>query len=281
VGPGTQRALRVPVEQRIDQIRVDLERARWVIRHLGERHILVNVSSAQVYLLNDRRVEWSARCQVGQAARQTPIFRADMRYLVFNPDWTVPRGILARDILPAGKRGEAVLQRKNLDAFDRNGNRVDPSRIQWSRYTASSFPYTLRQKPGPTNALGQVKFMFPNEHAVYLHDTPSRDLFLKDVRTFSSGCIRVDRPLELAERLLDDRSKWSAEKMRQVVASGRTTNVTLARPIPVLLLYFTVTIDREGLLRFSDDVYQRDAKVLRALDEPPQLRRRPLSGSAR
>ena len=281
VGAATQRALRVPVEQRIDQIRVDLERLRWVIRHVNGRHVLVNVSSAQVYLLNDRKVEWSARCQVGQAARQTPIFRADMRYLVFNPDWTVPRGILARDILPAGKRGEAILQRKNLDAYDRNGARVDPSRIQWKRYSASSFPYTLRQKPGPTNALGQVKFMFPNEHSVYLHDTPSKDLFLKDVRTFSSGCIRVDRPLELAERLLDDRSKWSAERIRQVVESGRMTNVTLAKPVPVLLLYFTVTIDREGLVRFSDDVYQRDAKVLAALNEPFRVRRRPLSGSAR
>jgi murein L,D-transpeptidase YcbB/YkuD len=123
--------------------------------------------------------------------------------------------------------------------------------------------------------------MFPNQHSVYLHDTPSRDLFLKDVRTFSSGCIRVERPLELAERLLDDRSKWSAEKIRQVVESGRTTNVTLAKPIPVLLLYFTVTIDGQGLIRFSDDLYQRDPRVLAALNEPFQLRRRPLSGSAR
>ena len=281
VGPGTTRALRIPVAQRIDEIRVDLERTRWVIRHLGERHVLVNVSSAQVYLLNHHKVEWSARCQVGQTARQTPIFRADMRYLVFNPDWTVPRGILAKDILPAGKRGEAILERKKLVALDRKGARVDPAAIQWSRYTASSFPYTLRQMPGPDNALGQVKFMFPNKHSVYLHDTPSRDLFDKDVRTFSSGCIRVERPLELAERLLDDRSKWSAEKIRQVVEAGRMTNVSLARPIPVLLLYFTVTIDAQGLIRFSDDLYQRDPRVLAALNEPFQLRRRPLSATRR
>ena len=173
VGPGTQSALRIPVTQRIDEIRVDLERARWVIRHLGERHVLVNVSSAQVYLLKNRRVEWSARCQVGQTARQTPIFRADMRYLVFNPDWTVPRGILARDILPAGKRGEPILARKKLVALDRKGARVDPATIQWSRYTALQLPLhaPADARAGQCTRTGEVHvseqaFGLPARHAL-------------------------------------------------------------------------------------------------------------------
>src|SRR5262249_53695249 len=163
------------------------------------------------------------------------------------------------DILPAGKRGEPVLERKGLSAYDAKGAQVDPATIRWSRYTAASFPYTLRQQPGPKNALGRVKFMFPNPHVVYLHDTPSQDLFDRAVRTFSSGCIRVERPLELAARLLDDQPRWTPAAIQAAVDAGRTTTVSLTRHLPVLLLYFTVSIDDAGTIRFSDDVYDRDA----------------------
>lgn len=274
VGAGTTAAMNVSVKQRIDQIRVDLERARWVMHDLPDRFVLVNVSSSNVYLMEGDSIAWRARCQVGQVARKTPVFRGDMTYLVFNPTWTVPRGILVRDIFPAGRRGEPILQRKKLNAIDGKGRVVSPTSVRWPAGPKDPFPYTLRQDPGPDNALGRVKFMFPNRHAVYLHDTPSKDLFEHTRRTFSSGCIRVERPFELAERLLGDSVRYDQRAMREVVEAGRTRNVSLPAAIPVLVLYWTVSVDRQGLARFSDDVYARDAPVLRALDEPFRFRRR-------
>jgi murein L,D-transpeptidase YcbB/YkuD len=274
-GPATVRAMNVRPAQRIDQIRVDLERARWVLHDVPSRFVLVNVSSGIVFLVEGDSIPWRARCQVGQVARQTPIFRSEMTYLVFNPTWTVPSGILNKDILPAARRGEPVLQRKGLKVIDRNGRVVNPSTVRWPS-SAKDFPYTLRQDPGPQNALGRVKFMFPNRHSVYLHDTPSKDLFEHSQRTFSSGCIRVEHPLELAERILADPALWNARAIEAVVQTGKTKNVTLTKPLPVLLLYWTVGIDDAGLVRFSDDVYARDAPVLRALDAPFQPRRRPV-----
>lgn len=268
VGPGTARAMSVPVTKREGQVRVDLERARWVMHELPPRYLLVNISSFMLYLMEGDTLSWSARCQVGKVARKTPIFRANMTYLVFNPDWTVPSGIVARDILPAARRGEPVLQRKKLKVIDRNGRVVNPATVRWPA-SVKDFPYTLRQDPGPDNALGRVKFMFPNRHSVYIHDTPSKDLFEHSRRAFSSGCVRVEHPLDLAERVLADPQRWSRQAIQQIVDAGKMKTVTLAKPVPVLLLYWTVNIDPQGLVRFSDDVYSRDAPVLQALDEAP------------
>ena len=279
-GASTIQAMSVPAARRVDQVRIDLERARWAMHDLADTLVVVNISSSNVYLMEQEQVTWRARCMVGQPSRKTPVFADRMRYLEFNPTWTVPRGILAKDILPAGKRGEAILERKHLKAIDGAGRVVAPSSIDWSRYTASTFPYALRQDPGPQNALGRVKFMFPNHHSVYLHDTPSRDLFAHSRRTFSSGCVRVENPLQLAERLLADSVRWNAAAIQRVVDSGRTTRVDLARPLPVLLLYWTVSVDDQGKVRFSDDVYRRDAPVLKALDEPFRPRARPLGKPA-
>jgi murein L,D-transpeptidase YcbB/YkuD len=200
---------------------------------------------------------------VGRPYRQTPIFRADMKYLVLNPDWTVPPGILRNDKLPAIRKDPSYLQRQNMDVVDAKGNVVDPSTIDWSQ----RFTYMLRQRPGPSNALGRVKFMFPNPHFVFLHDTPSRELFAREERTFSSGCIRVENPLELAEIVLKPNDGWSMEKLRQVVDSGVTQTVSLKEPLPVLILYLTATAFDEGReFTFYRDVYGRDGAVLDALN---------------
>ena len=267
VGPATARAMNFSPEQRIDQVRVDLERARWVMHELPSRFVLVNISSFLVYFVDQDSITWRARCQVGKVARKTPIFRSEMTYLVFNPDWTVPAGILNKDILPGLRRGEPVLQRKGLKAYDSKGRVVNPASVRWPS-SAKNLPYTIRQEPGPKNALGVVKFMFPNKHSVYLHDTPSKDLFEHDKRTFSSGCIRVEHPLDLAERVLANPTKWSPAEIRKVVDAGKMRTINLDKPLPVLLLYWTVSIDDKGLVRFSDDVYDRDAPVLRALNAP-------------
>jgi murein L,D-transpeptidase YcbB/YkuD len=145
---------------------------------------------------------------------------------------------------------------------------VDPAAIDWKSATPANFPYTLRQAPGPDNALGRVKFLFPNEHAIFLHDTPSRNLFALDQRAFSSGCIRVDRPLELAAVLLEGEPGWSAERVAREVDSKRSRTVTLEQPVPVLIVYWTVSVGRDGAVRYAPDVYGFDAKVLGALDRP-------------
>jgi murein L,D-transpeptidase YcbB/YkuD len=268
VDRATQDRLNIPVGKWIDQIRVDLERARWVLQRPPDRLILVNIPTFRALALDRKDTLWSGRVQVGTPARQSPVFRGMMRYLVFNPSWIVPRTILGEDILPAATRGEPILKRKNLVVLDYSGREVDPGTIQWSSYTAESFPYLLRAEPGPSNPLGRVKFMFPNEHDVYLHDTPSRRLFDPPARAFSSGCIRVDNPLRLAEILLDDSVKWSRAKIREVVDSGEETMVNLSRPVPVFILYFTVTFSADGRPQFVDDVYDRNAPVLKALNEP-------------
>ena len=211
---------------------------------------------------------WSARAVVGKPYRKTPIFRSEMTYLVLNPTWTVPPTILAQDMLPAQRRDPGYLARKGLQVIDARGNVVPTSSIDWANATAKNFRYALRQPPGPDNALGRVKFMFPNSYSVYLHDTPSRSLFEKSERAASSGCIRIENPLELAALLLRDKPGWDRAAIDRVVASGQTTTVKFAEPVPVLLSYWTAWVDRDGIAQFRDDVYGRDPQVARALAEP-------------
>jgi murein L,D-transpeptidase YcbB/YkuD len=183
----------------------------------------------------------------------------------FNPTWTVPPGILGKDILPKVKQNPAYLKQKELNVIDRNGRRVDPGAVDWKSVSSRGFPYQLQQDPGPNNALGRIKFLFPNPYSVYLHDTPSRDLFEAPRRAFSSGCIRVQHPLTLAEILLKDPAKWNQKTIQEVIGSGKTRTVNLPKPVTVMLLYWTAEVTPEGVLQFREDIYGRDQKVLQGL----------------
>ena len=271
VGPATLKALNVPVEQRVRQLELTLERARWVTNGLEDDFLIVNIAGFQAYLVHGREIAWQTRVQVGRLYRQTPVFRDEMKYLVFNPTWTVPYSIATRDILPQVQGDASYLVNRGFTVADRTGRIVDPASVDWSRLSRGNFPYTLVQGPGPTNALGRVKFMFPNEHAVYLHDTPNQALFERADRSFSSGCIRVEHPFELAERLLGP--DWSQQRIRRVVDSGETTTVSLAEPLPVLLLYWTAEVRTDGTVAFYEDVYGRDRAVSAALDAPFKIER--------
>ena len=267
VGPGTLAALNVPVAARIDQIRVNLERSRWVLHEIAGDFVLVDVAGFYVsYFRNDEPV-WTSKVIVGRPYRETPIFRSTITYVVFNPTWTIPPGILVKDKLPVIKKDPGYLKRNNIRVLDSSGREVNPYSVNWSRYGAGRLPpYTLRQDPGDDNALGLVKIMFPNKYSVYLHDTPSKSLFDKDERTFSSGCIRVQKAFELAELVLNEPARWNQATMAEVVKAGAMKTVNLAKPVPVLLLYWTSQPTPDGQVLFRNDIYGRDPPTLAALD---------------
>ena len=205
IGPGTLAAMNVPVAARIDQIRVNLERARWVLHEIKGDFVLVDVAGFDVSWFRGDEPVWTSKVIVGRPYRETPIFRSTITYVVFNPTWTVPPGILVKDKLPVIQRDPGYLKKNNIRVIDSQGREVDPYKVNWKAYGPGRLPpYQLRQDPGDDNALGLVKIMFPNPYAVYLHDTPSKSLFDKDERTFSSGCIRVQKAFELAEIVLSD-----------------------------------------------------------------------------
>jgi len=267
IGARTLAAMNVTVDERIDQIRVNLERLRWVVRDIEDEFVVTNIASFQTFLVRNREVIWTGRSQVGRFYRQTPVFKAKIKYLQFNPTWTVPPGILRNDILPAVQKDVGYLAAKEMDLIDRDGKIVDPATVDWSRYGAGRLPpYQFVQRPGPANALGRVKFIFPNSHFVFLHDTPSKALFDRTERTFSSGCIRVENPFVFAELLLNNPGKWNSDSIQKLLDSEKPQNVFLDEPLTVMLLYGTVGATDMELVRFYNDIYQRDARVLNSLN---------------
>jgi murein L,D-transpeptidase YcbB/YkuD len=269
VGPATRAAMNVSVQHRIDQMRVNLERGRWVLHEVKGDLVLVNVAGFEVAYFRDDEPVWRSKVIVGRPYRETPIFKSQITYVVFNPTWTIPPTILVKDKLPVIKRDPGYLKRNNIRVIDSRGREVDPYSVNWSQYGAGRMPpYQLRQDPGEDNALGLVKIMFPNPHMVYLHDTPAKSLFEKDERTFSSGCIRVQKAFELAELVLDDPAQWNQQTMAEVVATKEMQTVNLGRPVPVLILYWTAQPRPDGQVIFSNDVYGRDPPTLAALDSP-------------
>jgi len=266
VGKNTYAALNITVKQKIDQIRVNLERARWVYHELPEDYIAVDIAGFQAYNFEGDTVTWTSKVQVGKPFRKTPVFKSKIKYIVFNPTWTVPPTILQQDILPKLKKDPAYLSKMKISVIDKNGSTVDPNSVDWSQYS-NNVPYTLRQEPGPHNALGRIKFIFPNKHFIYLHDTPSRALYGRRDRAFSSGCIRVEKNIELAELLLNDPEKWNRESIQELIDTNKTQRVDLPKPKPVMLLYVTIWTDENENIIFKNDVYDRDQIVLNGLNE--------------
>jgi len=275
-GAGTIAELNVPIVDRVRQLRVNLDRGRVLLQDLPNEFVVVNIAGYTIYFVRGEDVVWESRVQVGKTYRRTPIFRSQISYLVWNPTWTVPPGIIKGDILPAARRDPASITRRGLKVLDSAGREVDPASVDWSKYNSGYIPYTLRQDPGPANALGRVKFMFPNQYMVYLHDTPSQGLFDAADRAFSSGCVRVERPLELAKLLLGEPDKWNDASIASVLATRQTQNVTLKNKVPVLLAYWTAWVDPQGRVNFRRDIYGQDAKWAAGLDAPFKIRARPL-----
>jgi murein L,D-transpeptidase YcbB/YkuD len=267
VGPRSIEEMNIPVEARVDQIRASMERVRWVFRDVEEDYLIVDIAGFHAYLFKEEERIWSTRVQVGKAYHATPVFKDTMRYLDFNPTWTIPPGILRNETLPRVRKDPDYLSRNNMSVVTNSGKIVDPSTIDWAATATKGFPYMIRQEPGPHNALGRVKFIFPNQYMVYLHDTPSKGLFARTERAFSHGCIRTQNPFELATLLLDDQG-WDRARVDQVVASKKNTRVNLEKPITVMLLYWTAEADAEGTVFFRRDLYDRDSPIIKGLDQP-------------
>lgn len=269
VSAETLAQLNVPVEDRIRQIRLNLERGRWVLHEITDADfVLVDVAGFQVSYVRKQAPAWHARVQVGKPYSQTPIFKSKIDTVVFNPTWTLPPGIITKETLPAIKKDPGYLGKKGLDLIDAGGRKVDPASVNWASQRAASFPYTIRQPAGADNALGRVKILFPNPYFVYLHDTPSKALFEKSDRAFSHGCMRVERPLELAEFVLNDPQTWNARSIAEVIGKGETRTVRLKQSVPVLIMYWTIDLQTEGVIGFKRDPYGRDVPLARALDSP-------------
>lgn len=266
VGPVTLAALNVPVDARIDQVRVSLERVRWSVHDLAATTLVVNIAGARAYLVRGTDDVFEARAVVGRTQTPTPAFTATLQTVELNPAWHVPAGIVG-EVLDAARSSRGYLAREGIRVLDRTGRIVDPATIDFDRYSARTFPYSFRQEPGPRNPLGRLKFGLPNRYAVYIHDTPSRELFQREVRTFSHGCVRVEHPVRLAELVLDDRA-WSATALEEAIAAGGTRVIPLRPTIPVHLVYWTAFADPRGTLHLYRDVYGRDAALLAELDRP-------------
>jgi murein L,D-transpeptidase YcbB/YkuD len=273
IGPNTLTALNLMPVERLRQIDATLERWRWLPESLGETYVLVNIAGFELQMVENGEEVLRKRVIVGQPFRQTPVFSDRIRYLVFNPTWTVPRTVMIQDQLPQIVRDPDYLSRLNISVYRGWGadrQKADPLDVDWSSLNRNNFPYQLVQEPGPQNALGQVKFMFPNQYDVYLHDTPGRGLFTRSERSFSSGCIRVEQPFDLAERLLAAAPDWSREKIDGLVSGAEPQTVVLPEPVPVHIQYWTSWVDKEGRLQFRNDIYNRDARLIDQLRGNPE-----------
>ena len=272
VGPATLEALNVSARDRLRQILVNLERWRWLPHSFGRRYIHVNIANFELDVVEDGRTVMNTRAMVGKKYRRTPVFAGNMTYLELNPYWNVPTSIAKKDILPRLRKDPQYLDRQNIRVFESwapGAREVDPCTVDWNQAADEGCSFKLRQDPGPKNALGMVKFMFPNKFNVYLHDTPHRELFNKTKRSFSSGCIRVENPLELAEYLLKENPEWTRESIMAAIEGRENQKVSLPEPMPVLILYFTAWVDEDGTLNFRDDIYARDKPLYQALTEGP------------
>jgi murein L,D-transpeptidase YcbB/YkuD len=257
------RELNVPVRARLRELELNLERWRWLPESLGDKHILVNIPSYWLAGVEGGRTTIGMRVVTGKIENPTPIFSDRMTTVVFSPYWNIPPSIARKEVLPALWRDPSYLARNDMEVV-RGSQVLSPWSIDWE-----DSGFTVRQRPGPRNALGQVKFVFPNNFDVYLHDTPADELFTSVARSFSHGCVRVEKPFELARWVLAGQPEWTPDRIQAAMQSGREQHVALRDAIPVYLVYATAWVEPDGRVGFRDDVYGHDARQLKLLPASP------------
>lgn len=261
--------LNIQVEDKIKQILVNMERWRWIPQPLDENYILVNIPDYTLTVYRNGKPFESMKIIVGKTGSNTVIFQGKIKYVVVNPYWNIPKSIAVEEILPQLKKDTGYLRKHQIEVGRRwNFKTVNQDTINWKNVTEDNFNYTLRQKPGDKNPLGRIKFLFPNQYSIYLHDTPNYQLFSENERGFSHGCIRVEKPMDLADYLIGK----NASKKRRIIynhlISGKNESITLDTPISVYILYFTVWVDQNGIAQFRNDFYGHDRKLAQQLFQP-------------
>jgi murein L,D-transpeptidase YcbB/YkuD len=262
IGKRSIEEMNVSAEQRLKQVLLNLDRMRKESPEFQDRYVFVNIPSTELRVIDNGITTFHANAIVGRVARKTPLIRSEIFQAKLNPDWSVPGKIAAIDMLKHELEEPGYFYKRNVRVFTTDGRQVDPRRINWREVKSSgTFPYRLKQDAGPENALGPVKLDFPNDHAVFIHGTSAPELFVKQDRFFSSGCVRVDDPLGLAAFLLQDDASWTRTRVDDVVKSGVTTFAKLQRPIPLHIVYMTAWVDEAGQAHFRRDIYDRDPGV--------------------
>lgn len=267
VSADTRAELNVSVARRLEQLRLNMERWRWLPQDLGRRRIVVNIAAYELEVIEDEEIVLAMRVMVGRRYRRTPVFSDTVRYIVLNPSWYVPRSIAVSDLLPKIQKDPTYIERYGMRVFEGSApsQPVDPDSVDWAAVTPDNFSYRLHQEPGRLNALGRIKFMFPNDYDVYLHDTPSRDLFAEPQRDFSSGCIRLEQPLELAVYLMKKDGRWKREALERALDEGMERTIYLPRPTPIHLLYWTAWAEEDGAIHFRPDIHALDQILAKSL----------------
>jgi L,D-transpeptidase YcbB len=228
--------LNIPLNEKIRKLIINMERTRWIPLNLSQHYIIINIPAFTLFAYDRDTLTFNMNVVVGKDVHQTVVFSGDIKYIVFSPYWNVPPSIMKAEILPAIGKNPGYLKKNNMEW---NGN-------------------SIRQKPGPSNSLGLVKFLFPNSYNIYLHDSPAKSLFGAQMRAFSHGCIRLAEPKKLAVYLLNDDAGWNEEKINAAMHAGKEKYVTLKNPVPVYIGYLTAWVDGQGKLNFRKDIYNRD-----------------------
>ena len=265
VGRATLRALNVSVENRIDQIRGNLERMRPYLDIAVEDYVMVNIPAFKATLIKGGQKAWTTKVIIGEEEDPTPEIRSELKTIVFNPTWSVPYSIASEELLPRIVQDPDYFNNNGYQVYDRNGTLVDPADVDWSAYSENNFPFSLVQRPGPANQLGRIKFMVPNPYSICMHDTPARSLFANVNRALSHGCVRIDDPLRFAELVLESEG-MTREDIESKIDSGETTSVKLEDPLPVYIVYWTAAVDESGKIYFYNDIYNRDTSLLERID---------------
>ena len=265
VGKETKIALNKDIDKRVKMISINMERLRWLPQKLGETYIFVNIADYKLNVVEKQKNIMNMKVIVGKEQRSTPVFSDEITYLVINPAWNLPKSIAVEDKLPLIKENINYLSNNNykvLKISEGKFEEADPKKINWEELDKDNFNYYLKQEPGPNNALGRIKFMFPNKYSVYLHDTPQKELFEKTERSFSSGCIRLEEPFKLAEYILKKNNMWKPKKIEKILTSEEETKIDLTEKIPIHIIYMTAWVNDEGQLQFRDDIYSRDKNLI-------------------
>lgn len=272
IGTETIAEMNVAVKDRIEQIVINMERRRWLAHYLGDRYIYVNIADHDLKVIEGGKTTYTARVVVGRPYHETPVFSGTMTYIELNPYWNVPHSIATQELLPVIKKVPGYLQSNDyllLTRMGDNNSAIDPASVDWSQIGPGNFPFYIRQKPGPRNALGTTLFMFPNGHNVFIHDTPIRSIFNLEDRYFSHGCVRVEYPMKLAMLLLknNEGGPWGEEKIRGIIEGRDQTRINLKNPIQVHITYLTAWAEPDGTVQFRKDAYRRDGTLKKAMQQ--------------